>query len=51
VAADHPLVDEGDVITAGGLMHWAAHVHAAAMASLAFGYATVQSTRDWLDRA
>ena len=29
----------------------AAQVHAAAMASLAFGYAAVVSTRDWLDRA
>jgi nicotinamidase-related amidase len=35
----------------GGATVPAAQVHAAAMASLAFGYATVQSTRDWLDRA
>lgn len=35
----------------GGVTVPAAQVHAAAMASLEFGYAAIRSTRDWLDRA
>jgi nicotinamidase-related amidase len=35
----------------GGTVVPAAQVHAAAMASLAFGYANVQATRDWVGRA
>jgi hypothetical protein len=35
----------------GGVTVPAAQVHAAAMASLEFGYATVRSTRDWLGGA